>query len=366
MNFFGRGDCLRSVIRVGTMGRHVFLAFLIGGSLLLAVGCGNGHKAESLPPLPPRTLGEIVGTIEANARRMDRALWSTSVAVTARVTDRDGRFHIYNLDGSLLFQPPRNLRLDLRPGMGDQVMQLGSNAEEYWIWIEPEIHTMWWGRYDYVGRPCAKTVAVRPEQLTAVLGLGGLPKPDEDLIGPARRYGEEYDVLYYLRPWPVNEETPADDTSPNEDAATSSETNEGYWLEREYWVDRSAPYLVRAVHFRDEMGRVETLATLDDYVPAWENGPWVPRKIRIEWPLRQGRFTMIVGGYKGQPKEKINARAFERTMKEKLPAGITEIIQVDADCAPVIYWLDPESEGSSPAIMLPSTRPAMPSTQPMP
>jgi hypothetical protein len=316
---------------------------------MLCTGCPPPPKVQPVPPeQPPRTIEEIVATIEANAARLDQAfsLWSNSVAVTARFTDRQGKEHVYNLDGNFLFQPPQRLRMDLRPSMGDQVMQIGSNDADYWVWIEPEWKKMWWGRYVHVGKPCTETIAVRPDQLVAALGLGGLPNAEEGLIGPVRKYGRTHDILYYMRRRAVEDEAPSAErsaasrrkdggsstTHPTPLRPASSKLSPGYRLEREFWVDRLPPYLIRVVLFRDALGRETTSAFLDDYRAAWEGGPLVPHAVSIIWHQDNGKFTMFISRVQGLPAEKVGPRAFLRPTREELPAGVTDVIQVDADC----------------------------------
>jgi hypothetical protein len=262
------------------------------------------------PPAPPRELREIVEVVEHNSAMLDRPLWSQGVTVTARFRDEKSQEHTYNLEGSFLFRKPRGLRLDLRPSMGDPVMQIGSNDEDYWIWIEPEIKTMRWGRYRHVGKPCAHSIAVRPDQLGTALGLDGLPDADETLIGPARKYGKTHDILYYLRRRPGGE----------------------YLLEQEYWVDRSPPYMIRRVLYRDAFGRSLMSSLLDDYRPAWEGGPLIAHTVSIIWPKDDGHLTLWIGAAKAMPPEKVGPKAFVRPLKADLPPKIERIIQVDADC----------------------------------
>ncbi len=270
----------------------------------------DGGVVQEGPPPPPRELEEIVGSIEANAALLDRALWSNSVAVTARLKDSAGREHVYNLDGNFLFEGPRSLRMDLRPGVGDQVMQIGSNEGSYWLWIEPEMGTMWWGKYEHVGRQCSEIISVRPDQLVAALGMGGLPKTDQGLIGPALRSGKTLDMLLYLRERPAG----------------------GYALNREYWVERRPPYMVKVVLFRDALGRVSMSAYLDWYQAAWEGGPLVAHEVSIIWPIEGGKLTMSIGRMRGMDAGKVSTRAFERPTEDALPGGIERVIQVDEDC----------------------------------
>lgn len=300
------------MIRPVDMHRAAILVACSALGLMVGGGCqpdGPGVTPVA-PPLSPRTIDEIVSVIEANAALLDQPLWSNSVSVTARVRDEKGKEHTYNLDSSFLFDKPRSLRMDLRPSVGDQVMQIGSNDEDFWLWIEPEVGTLWWGRHRHVGEPCAGTVSVRPDQLVAALVLGGLPEGEDGLIGPAPRTGKTYDVLIYLR-----------------------ENSDGtFQVDREYWVQRVPPHLVQVVVFRDRMGRISMSAYLEDHRRAWEGGPVVPHEISIIWPLAQGKLTLSVGRFKGMDAAKVSRRAFARPTQGRLPSGIERVIQVDLDC----------------------------------
>lgn len=330
--------------------RRFLVALGCVGCLLGGLGCPPGPPVQVESPAPPlRSLNEIVSAVEDNAARLDRALWSQSVSVTARFKDDHGKEHVYNLDSNFLFQRPQRLRMDLRPGLGDQVMQIGSNDDDFWIWIEPELRTMRWGRHRHVGKPCAGTVEVRPDQLAASLGLSGLPGPERGLLGPVRKFGRQYDILQYLRE--TTDEVAEDDAFDGQDLATeafarrlldlepglddvscSPLPGRSYILDREYWIDRFPPHQIRVTLFRDGVGRISMSAFLDDYRPAWEGGPQVPHAISIIWPKDDGKFTMSIAQLKGMPAAKVGPKAFARPRPEDLPPKIETIIQVDETC----------------------------------
>ena len=290
--------------------RTTAIALISTACFLSGLGCPPPPPKPEMPPAPPRELHQIVGAVERNDSLLDRPLWSQGVTVSAQFRDDRGKHHSYNLEGSFLFCKPSCLRLDLRPGVGDQVMQIGSNDEDYWIWIEPELHSMRWGRHRHAGKPCAESMAVRPDQMAPALGLCGLPKAEKGLIGPVRKYGKNYDILYYVRRRPGQE----------------------YLLEQEYFVERRPPYLIRIVRYRDALGRDAMNAFLDDYRPAWTDGPLIAHKISIFWPKDDGQISLSIGAVKGMDPGKVRSKAFLRPQKGDLPAGIDRIIQVDADC----------------------------------
>ncbi len=283
--------------------------------LLPLFGCPpqTGQITDTPPPsvAEPRELSEIVQAVNDNAERLTQALWSNSVHVTARFLDRKGKEHIYTFDGSLLFKRPRYLRMDLRHGLGTPVMQVGSNDEFYWCWIEPEMEQMWWGRHVYAGKSCVKSVTVRPEQMVAALGIGGLPPVDDDLIGPLRSFGREFDILYYAAP----------------------DDEHGRRFVRQYYIDRAPPHQIRLIAFLDRFGRKEMTAYLDDYKPAWEGGPWVAHAVSIFWPKDESKFTITMDRAAGRSEDQVSDKAFLLPTPEQLPAAVRRNVeQLDADC----------------------------------
>jgi len=303
----GRGEGLCA--RCSRVWRFAFVCV----ALLTLTGCppGGPNNNTGVPPVPPdpRAVNEILESINANAALLNQPIWSNSVSVTADFVDSRGKSHSYNLDGSLLYRKPRELRVDLRPSVGDPVMQIGSNNETFWMWVEPEMQMMRWGKHEHVGKPCSGRMSIRPDQLVAALGLSRL-EPDQDgLIGPAIIAGKEYDRLQYLRKY----------------------DNKTYIAEREYWVDRSPPFMVRYVTFRDAQGKQTMIAGLGDYKRVWEEGPLVPHQMVFEWPQERGRLRLTIRKI-GAPTGAVNPRAFVMPDERRLPRGITDVEQVDAEC----------------------------------
>jgi len=301
----------------GSKGRPTLRRLLVGAIALntvIGAGCGGGDDdrvKDRRPPGPPRELDEIVGTIQDNADRLDKALHSGSVRVVARMKDSKGKKHVFNFDGTLLFQKPRMLRMDLRHGTGTPVMQVGSNNDEYWAWVEPEMHQMWWGRHRHAGKACVEEVSVRPDQMVSAVAMGGLPGPDAGLIGPLRASGNEHDILFY--------------TMPDGDGSQR--------LVRQYYVDRRPPYQIRLIAFLDEMGRKEMTAYLDDYKAAWRGGPLIAHAVSIFWPEEDGKFTITMQAARGVERGKVAASAFVRPVENEVPRSIRgNIEQIDAAC----------------------------------
>jgi len=257
----------------------------------------------------PRPLEEIMESIHANGALLNRPLWSSSVHVTADFPDNRGKSHKYNLDGTLLYRKPRELRVDLRPAIGDPVMQIGSNADAFWIWVEPELQMMRWGKHEHVGKPCSGRMSIRPDQLVQSLGLQRLTSNDPTLAGPALTAARDYDKLTYMREYEPKR----------------------FCLDREIYVDRSPPFMIRVMRFFDTRGQESMRASLSEYKQAWANGPLVPHAMVFDWPQDGGRLSLEISKV-GPPTGAVNPRAFVMPDARRLPRGVTDIVQVDAEC----------------------------------
>ncbi|MFQ5411631.1 MAG: hypothetical protein ACE5EC_05015, partial [Phycisphaerae bacterium] len=194
---------------------------------------------------------------------------------------------------------------------GTPVMQIGSNEDQYWFYVEPELKGMWWGRHRHVGKPCVGRMAVRSDQLVAALGLGGLPTKADGLKGPLRVNGKSSDILYF---WAQKPNGPPERT-------------------RQYRISRTPPYQIRLVSFIDVLGRKTLIASLDDYAPAWEGGPTVAHSIVVDWPLEGGRFSILIDRIRGEPADQLRPGWFDRPTGDRLPSEVrSNVVQVDADC----------------------------------
>lgn len=287
------------------------------GAIVGVVSCLALGGCPPPPPNPPdrpysveRSLSAIVNTINGNNSQIDRPLYASPVQVTAKFVDDRGHSHSYVLEGGLLVRCPSDFRLDLRHSLSEPIMQVAANAEEFWLWIRPETSTYWWGRFANVGKTCMDAMPLRPDELAEVLGMRPLPTAQQGVVGPARIFGDRYDRLVYLR-----------------------KSDGGFLVEREYWVERSAPFLVRLILFRDELGRRSMNALLDDYRADWSGGPLIAHKISVYWPQKSGRLEegrLLLTIDRWTEPNRISSRAFVRP--ESAPEGIARTVQVDQDC----------------------------------
>src|SRR6185503_17684151 len=91
------------------------------------------------------------------------------------------------------------------------------------------------------------------------------------------------------------------------------------------------PFMIRVIRFIDARGQETMRANLSDYKQVWANGPLVPHTMVFDWPQDGGKLTLEAGNL-GRPNGAVNPRAFVMPDERRLPRGITDIQQVDAEC----------------------------------
>ena len=279
-------------------GRRLAAALL----LILASSC-NGLKDHRVAP-PPRPVEAIVAHVNANNTRLKGPFYAPVVSVSATLYDEDGKRHDFDLRGPLVYQHPRSVWLRLDHALEENQMQLGSNDAEYWLVIRRDFSTMWWGKYEHVGKPCVRPMPIDPTRAPDALGMIELPFGVP--AGPLRICDERVDRLLYGRVDPMT----------------------GVMADREYAVDRFEPNMIREVRYFDRLGQEEMHVWLDDYKPLGDGGPLMARKVRIEWPLDKGRLRMEIEGL--TVRDDVHPQAFVRPAEP--PEGIRDVVQVDESC----------------------------------
>lgn len=291
-------------------------------AVVLFVGALLTGCPPPVPSYPFVPMHEAIRRVDDNNIKLASAaggLKASPVDATIRFREREGGpVRQFTFSGVLGFHRPRDLILQLREGLGGTVvMQAGSNDHEYWLWVKPEIDTLWWGTYpkstpesasspepaegdeasgvsshepratsapgDGSTRPLAFSpesldeMPIRPDDLIEVLGLSVISFDTTGPDGPIYRPEAERNVLIFLE---------------------YDEVGQGY-IQKEYHIDRAAPYLVREVVFREPDGRIRMHAAVADHGPVRGSDALAARRIRIEWPssdswleLRIRRYTL--------------------------------------------------------------------------
>lgn len=255
-------------------------------------------------PQPPQyafvPMHEAIRQVNANNARLGHppgGIKASPVDATGQLREsRESSPRSFSLAGTLVFRKPKDLVLQLREGLGGSpVMQAGSNQHEYWLWVKPEINTLWWGLHtrdeapvqereeDAATQPAASgpspdtrpasgntpspatprdEMPIRPDHLIEVLGLSELPTDTTGPDGPVYRPEETRNVLIFL----------------------AYDADGQAYIQKEYYLDRAPPYLVREILFREADGRIQMRAALTEHAVVPTTNAYAPHRIRIDWP----------------------------------------------------------------------------------
>ncbi|MCA9246286.1 MAG: hypothetical protein KDA42_04195 [Planctomycetales bacterium] len=159
--------------------------------LVLATLCAaGGAQCQRLtvpfanqPPQPPRalpeypTLSQVIETVNTSTARV-QSLSSSSLRITAAGTP--------SLSGQLAIERPSRFRLKAHTAITGPEVDLGSNADEFWLWVRrgqpPALYTC---RHDQFPYSAARAVVpIDPQWLIEAVGL-----PTLDPAG--QHYGPE-------------------------------------------------------------------------------------------------------------------------------------------------------------------------------
>jgi hypothetical protein len=297
-----------------------------------------GALTAGCPPKPPVSypfvpMHEAIRRVNENNIKLSSAaggLKASPIDASVRFHEREGGLaRQFSFPGVLALHAPRDLILQLREGLGSTVViQAGSNDDEYWLWVKPEINTLWWGTYPRALPETAPTTEPSASVQGSVIGVQGVGSATaSSKPGPRNAESEPRTPKSVLRPESLEEMPirpddlievlglsilPTDTTGPQGPVYRPEPchirnvlifleydaTEQGY-IEKEYHLDQAPPYLVREIIFREPDGRVRMHAALSDDARVRGSDALAAHKIRIEWPsadswleLRIRRFTL--------------------------------------------------------------------------
>jgi len=254
----------------------------------LAVLSGCQPRPELGPPAQ-LTRREAVDLVNYNNARITSALQAKRVSARGHFTGDDNKKHSFNLEGGALFFGPRYLYFDLRQ-LGQTVMRFGSNEAEYWLWIQPEVDTLWWGTYAGLEEAAPVEIPLRPDLLIEALGFEELPAADEGGQDVLYRVMGEHNQLFWV----------------GHDAIGPAR------LTKEYWLDRRQPHMIRKILSRDRSGRLRFYAELDDYQPIRGSGALAAHRIVLHWMERDSVMDLRIGGWHVRDNVEQSSAAFTR------------------------------------------------------
>ncbi len=153
-------------------------------------GCCHCPPAEAQKMVvtgPSEPTARVIAAINANNEKLP-TLWS-SLYYKANIIDEKKQAHFVNGEGTLTYRQPMDLRLLGRKDPAGVVFDIGSNRNQFWLRIIPQMDTMWWGTYENLSRvdPSQTGIPIRPDLVLGVLAIDPIStNPDVQPVATMR------------------------------------------------------------------------------------------------------------------------------------------------------------------------------------
>ena len=271
-----RSETCATINRLGTCATTIGL--LTGAALLsLLCGCppqgeGTGPSIFGGPPVrPPADRREALLRVNENLAQINQPLQYKAL-VSFSFTDENGKAHRFiGHEAALSFLPPQDLCFEVR-SLAGVVAQFGSNADRYWVWVEPELNKLWWGEWKNTRDDAVRRLPIPPNELLDALMLRPLPEGLQGGLLPLLRVQDADFRLLFVRLGP--------DRQPSG------------W--REIRLDPRPPYQPTEIVDRQPDGGIVMRAQLSSYERVGGSGPFTARKYVVEWPVNHAEMRLDI------------------------------------------------------------------------
>jgi hypothetical protein len=166
----------------GGMGNLPVISIMLFG--LMTLGCQPQPSKVVMPvPVPePLPVEKILDRYNANVAAVPPFMAELREWEVKFRGEEDRTVHHKDSGGNVFYQPPATgesyaccyLTADT---LLDNELILGCNQTEYWMYIK-RAKMAQWGKYEYLGKPCAETMGLDPQQFLLLAGLRPLQTPD--------------------------------------------------------------------------------------------------------------------------------------------------------------------------------------------
>ena len=165
----------------------------------------------------------------------------------------------------------------------------------------PKFKRGWWGKYEHIGKPCAKKMPFHPQSLLELLGLRPLPAQADQPPYPLYKVGPEDNIIEYVLM-----------------------TDDGLSLQREIIIDRRTD-LPREINVYDRTGQRVMQSRLDNYQQV--GTAHVPGDILIRSAEGDNSLHLQLHRFKVDARDRSSL-----FMRPDRVTGIEEFTQIDEPC----------------------------------
>ncbi len=272
--------------------------------LLASFVAGCPPKVELLPICPGKqSAAEAVRELRSRAERAGplRANGQCRMEFNTR-----NKKHPENFPVKLWVNPPAQFYLQGDVAFDARGIVVGSNSEEFWLWIRPkEISGYWWGRWSDGAK--LERLVISPRMVLEGLGIASVDADDGQGAWSLSNRGP-YDIL----------------TRRGED---------GCVVKKLYVA--ACDYFVRKIEYFDAAGKVSAFVELSRYIQAGEDFS-IPTVIKITNHQAGGddsaRITLNPGSVKVMT---FNRKQLDYLFKRPEPSGFKQVwMYIDG------YWVE--------------------------
>ena len=160
--------------------------FLVGAGLSIWMGGCTPHTRPRQICPGKETSAEAVATLQS---RLDRAhpLYINNVQARIGYLDDKNKRRESNLPVKIWLEPPHNVFMRGQATFGPKgVISMGSNQEEFWLSIRPDLNSYWWGKWSEVSG--TEQLQISPQVVLEALGLLELGSSDSWFLSNSGGY----------------------------------------------------------------------------------------------------------------------------------------------------------------------------------
>ncbi len=218
-------------------------AWLSALAIVALTGC-QGPQIAAPPTVGCEGMATIYDAAAALAAQREQLIPLQATAqCRMEWRDADGKTQRERFDAQVRFMPPEKLFFR---GHRFGEIRFGTNAEQFWLRIKPELDTYWYGSRRQA-QECSHVLMMNPANLTEALGMVQVDAQWE---------------LFHRDGWDL-----------------LTERDNGMPVRRVY-VD-ACDYRVRRIEYYDRFGQVTSATELADYITLPRQRLAVPRTIRL-------------------------------------------------------------------------------------
>jgi len=272
--------------------KHRFF-YIIALAILILTGCGP-QISESMRLCPGKAdVAEAVRTM-AEHRKNVQPFKGSGQCLWQYYDADDEKLHKENFAVKLWVDPPDEIYLQGDVAFDGKGIILGSNEDEFWLSIKPEISSYWWGRWAH--QDSFANIKINPKLMLEAFGISAVENEKN---------------------WSLSSEGVFD---------VLTKRNEQKTIVKKIYVD-SCDYLVRRIEYFDANKQSAVIVELDKYKQVFRDF-FVPTVAKITNRTEGNREDSVRITLKSVRLANFTERAQKRLFTRPEPRGFKHIYKI--------------------------------------